>query len=288
MHKIRIASKEEKPWAVTIFNHFFKSISDPQYLGALLKFLPTVDKSDLARLKLIKQILVLLHPNVILAVAPILSNIRSRIVLQQLLNIIEIMAKRNLKPLEKMLSSNDDYVVKSLIRIVGRLPVEKSISMLLKTTRNPSEIVRRDAIQQLINLKSVPLETIFPFIDDSSRNVRKLILNHIRIDTPPKSEELLIEYMQQKQFLLNNHQHIISCYKTLGKCGSSESISFLKNTLFKRHWFPNFGWSIHRQGSIIALIALQTKEAKKLLIKASKSFYPNVRIAYKKAMEISQ
>ena len=153
---------------------------------------------------------------------------------------------------------------------------------------NPSEMMRKQAIQQLIALKSVPLETIFPFIEDTSHSIRELILSHLGKNIPPKSEEFLIEYMQQKQFLVNNHQHIISCYKTLGKCGSSESIPFLQKNLFKRRWFPDFGWSIHQQGSIIALIALQTKEAKKLLIKASKSLFPNVRIAYKKATEVSQ
>jgi hypothetical protein len=110
-HKIRVASKTEKPWAVPIFNNFIKSISEPQYLSFLSKVLSSLDKADLNRFKLIRQILVLLHPNVILAIAPILSHIRSRIVQQQLLEVIEIMAKRDLKPLEQMLSSNDEYVV---------------------------------------------------------------------------------------------------------------------------------------------------------------------------------
>ena len=287
LHKIRVASKTEKPWAVPIFNNFLKSISEPQYLSFLSKVLSSFDKADLTRFKLIRQILILLHPNVILAIAPILSHIRSRIVQQQLLEIIEIMAKRDLNPLEQMLSSNDEYVVRSLIYIVGRIPGKKSTRILLKMIHNPSEMVRKQTIQHLIALKSVPFEIIFPLMEDSSDSIRQLILNHLRQNNPKKGEAFLIEYMQQKQFLVNNHQYIIFCYKTLGKCGSSKSIPFLQKNLFKRRWFPDFGWSIHRQGSIIALIALQTKEAKKLLIKASKSFFPNVRKAYKKALEVN-
>ena len=287
LHKIRVASKTEKPWAVPIFNNFIKSISESQDLSFLSKVLSSLDKADLNRFKLIRQILVLLHPNVILAIAPILSHIRSRIVQQQLLEIIEIMAKRDLNPLEQMLSSNDEYVVRSLIYIVGRIPGKKSTRILLKMIHNPSEMVRKQTIQHLIALKSVPFEIIFPLMEDSSDSIRQLILNHLRQNNPKKGEAFLIEYMQQKQFLVNNHQYIIFCYKTLGKCGSTKSIPFLQKNLFKRRWFPDFGWSIHRQGSIIALIALQTKEAKKLLIKASKSFFPNVRKAYKKALEVN-
>jgi hypothetical protein len=115
------------------------------------------------------------------------------------------------------------------------------------------------------------------------RSIR--VLEYLEHNKPERGEGLLIEYMKQKQFMVNSDRHIISCYKTLGKCGSSKAIPFLQENLFKRRWLPDFGWSIHRQGSVIALIALQTKETKPLLLKASKSFFPNVRMAYKKGLE---
>lgn len=285
LHKMRLATKTEGPWAISIFNNFIKSISDPQYLNILSTILPTLDKTDLNRLKLVRQFLVLLHSNAILTLGPMLSQIRSIDLQQQLLEIIEIMARRDLKPLEQLLSSNDEYVVRSLVYIASRIPGKKANQILLKMIHNPSEMVRKQALKHLFSQESVSLATIFPFIEDSSNSIRQLIFDYLKQNKSEKGEALLIGYMQQKRFLLNNHQHIIACYKTLGKCSSSKSFPFLQKLLFKRRWFPDFHGSIHRQGAVIALIALETKEAKRLLQKASRSFFPNIRIAYKRGLE---
>jgi HEAT repeat protein len=282
LHKMRLASKTENPWAISIFNNVIKSISDPNILS---KILPILEKAELNRFKLIRQFLVLLHSNAILTLGPMLSQIRSISVQQQLLEIIEIMARRDLQPLEQLLSSNDEYVVRSLVYIAGRIPGKKANQILLKMIHNPSERVRKQAIKHLIAKESVSLEIIFPFIEDSSKSIRQLILDYLKQNKPEKGEALLIDYLQQKRFLLNNHQHIIACYKTLGKCGSSKSIPFLQKLLFKRRWLPDFRGSIHQQGSVIALIGLETKEARRLLQKASRSFFPNVRIVYRRGLE---
>ena len=196
------------------------------------------------------------------------------------------MARRDLKPLEQLLTSNDEHVVRSLVYIAGRIPGNKANQILLKMIRNPSEMVRKQALKYLLVQESVSLVTIFPFIEDSSNSIRQLIFDYLKQNKSEKTEDLLIGYMQQKRFLIKNHQHIIACYKTLGKCGSSISIPLLQELLFKRHWFPSFRRSIHRQGAVTALIALETKEAKRLLQKASRSFFPNIRIAYKRGLEV--
>lgn len=287
-HEMRLVSKTKNPWAILIFNNFIKSISEPQYLNILSKILSILDKSDLKNFKLIRQFLVLLHPNVILTLAPILSQIRSKNFQQQLIEIIEIMGRRDLHLLEQLLSSNDEYMVRILIDIVGRIPGQKAYQILLKMLHNPSERIRQQAIKHFITQGSLFLEIIFPFIEDSSKSIRQLILDYLKQNKSEKGEALLTEYLQQKQFLIDNNQHIIDCYKTLGKCGSSKSIPFLQEILFKRHFIPDFRGAIQRQGSVIALIGLETKEARKLLQRASKSFFPNVRFAYKRGLKAIQ
>jgi HEAT repeat protein len=284
LHKMRLASKTKSPWAISIFNNFIKSISDPQSLNILSKILLILDKSDLKDFKLIRQFLMLLHPNAILTLAPMLSQIRSKNVQQQLIEIIEIMARRDLYPLEKLLSSNDEYIVVSLIDIAGRIPSKKTNQILLKMLHNPSERIRKQTIKHFIAQRSLSLDIIFPFIEDSSKSIRQLILDHLKQNKSEKGEALLSEYLKQKRFLINNNQHIIACYKTLGKCGSTKSIPFLKEILFKRRLVPDFRGAIHRQGSVIALIGLETNEARKLLQRASKSIFPNVRFAYKRGL----
>jgi len=282
LHEMLLVYKTKKAWVISILNWFIKSISQPQYLSALLEILPIFDKADLKNFQQVRQFLMLLHPNAILTLAPVLSQIRSKRFRRQLLEIIEIMAKKDLQPLEQLLSSNDESMVQSLVYIAGRIPNKKVDQILLKMLHNPSDKIRKQAIKQLIARESVSLEIIFPFIEDSSESIRQLILDYLEQKKPKKGQALLTDYLQQKRFLIKNYKHIIACYKTLGKCGSSESIPFLQQILFNGRWFPDFRRSLHRQGSIIALHQLRTKEAIKLLQKASKSFCPTVRIAYKR------
>ncbi len=77
LHSLLLASKTEKPWAISIFKNFIKTISDSRYLNILSKILPTLDKTDLNRFKLMRQFLVQLHSNAILTLGPMLSPIRS-------------------------------------------------------------------------------------------------------------------------------------------------------------------------------------------------------------------
>jgi len=60
---------------------------------------------------------------------------------------------------------------------------------------------------------------------------------------------------------------------------------FLKGLLFSWGWIPDFGKSIHRQGTLKALKLLQTEDSERLLEKASSSLLPGIRMAYRKAME---
>lgn len=285
LHKMRLGSKTESPWATSIFNNFIRSISGPQYLKIFSKILPTLDKLDLNRFKLIKKFFILLNSNAILTLGPVLSQIRSNTIQQQLMDIVELLAKRNLQSLEKLLSSRDEYMVRNLVCIVGRMKGEKAKQILLKMIHNPSERVREQVFKYLLSRHSVPFKVVFPFIEDSCKNIRQLIFDYLIKNIPEMGETLLIEYLQEKGHLLNDHQQIIDCYKTLGKCGSSRSIPFLQELLFKRRWLPDLRGSIHRQGSVIALIGIETNETKKILQRASKSFFPNVRIAYKRGLE---
>jgi HEAT repeat protein len=285
LHKMRLESITESPWATSMFNSFIISISDPEYLKVFSKILPTFDKIDLNRFTLIKQFFLMLHSNVILTLGPLLSQIRSSTIHQQLLGIIELLAKRNLQTLEKMLSSTDEHMVRNLVCIVGRMKGDRAKQILLKMIHNPSEKVREQAFKYLLARHTLPSEVVFPFIEDSSKNIRQLIFDYLIKTKPELGETLLIDYIQAKAHLLNDNQQIIDCYKALGKCGSSKSIPFLQHVLFKRQWLPDLRGSIHRQGAVIALIGIETSETKKILQKASRSFFPNVRVAYKRGIE---
>ena len=288
VHTIRLTAKTEEPWAVTHFNHFIKAISHPQNLNILSSILPTLDKADKDRVKLIRQFLLLLPSDALQALAPMLSQIRSLSVEKQFIKILEIMASRDLRSLERLLTSQDEYMVQRLVYIAGRIPGRKAFQILLNMTDCPLERVRKQAVKSLLARDPLTLETIFPLIEDSSKDVRQLIFDHLKRQPNKMGEKLLLHYLQKKRFALKNKHHILTCYKTLGKCGSVQSISFLNSLIFKRRWLPDFHGSIHRQGAVTALIELGTKEAKTILSKASRSLFPTVRIAYKRGLEASQ
>ena len=141
MHTIRLTAKAEEPWAVILFNRFIKSISDPQNLNVLSKVLRTLDEADKDRIKLIRQFLLLLHSNAIQALAPMLSQIRSLSVQKQFIKILEIMASRDLRSLERLLASQDEYMVQQLVYIAGRIPGRKAFQILLNMTESTSKRV---------------------------------------------------------------------------------------------------------------------------------------------------
>jgi hypothetical protein len=96
----------------------------------------------------------------------------------------------------------------------------------------------------------------------------------------------LLEYLDQKAFNISGYDHILACYTALGKCGSSRSIPFLKATLNKRSWWEIFdiGGSPHRRGSAVALAELNIPEADEILMQATRSFFPHIKRAARRAI----
>jgi hypothetical protein len=106
-----------------------------------------------------------------------------------------------------------------------------------------------------------------------------------------KNEEigdLILDYLQQKKIIYRDDRQILSCFKTLGCCGTPGSIPFLGQTLLGQRWDFGSERSLWRQGAVLALVELNTQEAQDVLKKASRSLLPSVRSAYQKALKDHQ
>jgi HEAT repeat protein len=285
---IRSTHKKDRPWAVALLDHFFVKISSPRVLGVLSQVLPSLDELDSDRMKLLRQCLVLLRSEAIMVLGPMILEMRSSRMQQQLMKIIGIMAKRDLRPLERLLESPEEVLVQKLVYILGHLEGERPAELLLKMVRHSSARVRRQAIRQLMVKDEQMLKRLFPLIEDSDASIRRLMLKQLGEARDELAERLLLDYLKQRQFGSTDHQHILACYSTLGRCGSQRSVPFLRQTLVNRGWIFGNGRSIHRRGAAIALIALGTEEAREILRKASCSLSPIVRLAYRKALEASR
>lgn len=219
-----------------------------------------------------------------MTLGPMLPQIPSVALRQQLIEVIRIIAKRDLRPLEELLDRPEEALVQILIDIIGSLKGEKPFQLLLKTIHHPSERVRKKALGYLVDGAPQSLKRVFPLIEDPSQTVRRMMLERLGQSRSETAEGLLLDYLAHRRFKLRDREHLLACYRALGRCGSRRSIPFLQGLLFDRDWIPRFGRSLHRRGAVVALMALETEDAKQILKRASKTLTPSVRLAYRKAM----
>ncbi|MFW6334770.1 MAG: hypothetical protein ACOC0W_05810, partial [Desulfosalsimonas sp.] len=78
---------------------------------------------------------------------------------------------------------------------------------------------------------------------------------------------------------------LMALYQALGNCGDSMAIDFLKSRLFSRPFRIGKLRAMHRTGAAMALGRLQEPEAGHMLLKASKSLWPTIRRAVRRAKE---
>ena len=181
-------------------------------------------------------------------------------------------------------------MVQRLVHILGHLKGERPTRILLKMLSHSSERIRSHALRFLLarNLHPKVIQKLFPLIEDASDSIRQLMLEYLGRRRSKLAESLLLDYIEQRRFRRKDRQHLLACYRALGRCGSSHSVTFLQQVLSKRGWIPGFSRSMHRQGAAISLIELGTQEAKEILERASRSLSPCVRLAYRKAVEASK
>jgi HEAT repeat protein len=237
---------------------------------------------------LLRRVLLLLPPEANTALAPMILKIRSSSVQRHLMEIIGILAKRDLRPLERLLDRPEDFLVQRLVLIIGQLKSERVGQILRKMMCHPSEQVRKQALKALLARDPNAIEEFFTLIEDPSEAVRRLMLDSLGKARNQSAERLLLDYLEQRKFRIKDPRHSLACYQTLGRCGSSLSMPFLEGVLFNRGWIPDFGKSIHRQGALKALNLLETQEAELMLEKACRSLLPGVRSACRKAIRVNK
>lgn len=286
--KIHQSYQTEKPWSLPVFDRFFIVISGPRVLGLLSRVWPTLDSLDTDRIKSLRQFLLFLPPEAILVLGPMLPQIRSSDIQKQLMGVIGVMANKDLLPLERLIDDySDEFLVQKLTTILGHLEGERPTQILLKMIRYSSVRVRKEALKYLLDRDGKLLNKIFHVIDDSEKDIRRLLLDYLGRGRNETGENLLLDYMGKDHFRSENSQHLFACYKAMGRCGSSKSIAFLEEQLFSKKLISGSTRALHRQGAVIALKELEEEGAKEMLSKASRSMFPSVRHAYRKAMEAS-
>lgn len=185
--------------------------------------------------------------------------------------------------LERLSNDPDERFIEKLVLLLSRLKQEISLKYLLRIARHPSASIRRMAIKAIGQLPGDQTSAIFEFIDDPDSSVRQVILTHLGQSRNEAAEDLLIKYLQNPKLSAAKDEHIIECFRTLGKCGTARSVAFLRATLFHRKWLAGFQKSPFREGAALALVELKIPEARETIEMAGRSFYPGLRGIARKA-----
>jgi hypothetical protein len=271
----------ERSWTIPLIDEFFQRISGDGVLGALDRVLPTLDTPDSEQINGLGQFLVLLPSDAILVLGPLLPKIPFPKIERQIMTAIGVLAKKDLRSLERLLTSQDEVMVERLVYVLGHLRGERPTQTLLKMLDHPADRVRKQALKHLLRRDEKLIETLFQLVEDSSDAIRWMMLTYLGKSRSPLAESLLVDYLDQRKSKINTNEHILACYAALGECGSSRCIPLLRRALLKKHLIPSRQKSLHRRGAAVALNILKTDEAEEILRKASRSFFPGVRLAYR-------
>jgi hypothetical protein len=282
LHYIRKTCATESTWALPLIDNFFLTASSAKTLRPLQTAWLDMDTEEIEQTK---QILVLLQPEAIQTLGGMLLETSSLRLQKMLLQVILVLAHRDLKPLEAMLARPEEELVQKLVYILGRLDGERSSQILGKMVRHPSAKVRHEALKPLLTRRSKDIKGLFHLIEDDSDAIRRLFLRHLGQERNKVTENLLLEYLDGGKLNRSDDDHIIVCFRTLGRCGSPRSIPFLRKTLLGRGWLPSLRKLSYRQGAAFALQSMGTKEAQGVLKEASRSLFPGVRSIARKLIE---
>ncbi len=288
LNNIRETYETAKPWVIPLTDNFFREISGHQVLG-IIQYARPCPEEEQNEMKAFWQILRLLDPAAIPTIGDMLLEASSEESQRMCMNIIGTLASRDIEPLAQLvMNHSEEPLLLKMILILRRLRGNRPVQILFRLTHHSSESVRKEAIKALVNQHPNVIKRLFLLIEDQDDSIRQLMFELLGQHRSQTTEELFLDYLEKRQFRRTDNQHILDCYRTLGKCGSSLSVLFLQNVLLDQGWKSIVGtdsFSLERQGAATALAELKTNEAEETLKKASRSLFPGIRQAYQKAVE---
>ncbi len=274
-------------WAPPLIDRFFRTISGPEVLNALdqCRLEPTKLSDD--RLKTMRRLLLHLHPRAVHPLGLMLPGMTDPRIRKVLMEVIGSLANTDPASMEKLLDNPDEELVQQIVFILGHLKHPDSVSLLTKMLSHPSVSIRKRAMKAVLSRGSGALSKLFPLIEDPSPEIRHIILDLLSRRRSREAESLLLEYLSDGRFKIDEPLHVIACYYTLGRCGSFQSIPFLRARLLEKGWRGIIGLEKphERQGAAMALMALKLETAEEILQQAARNRFSSIRKAYEKAFE---
>ena len=275
MRKILDSGRLRMPWAGPLIESFYKDISsDTKCLKPLEEIWSNLNVQQMETLKLIFQHL---NPRSVTTLMHFLLLGQSSQLEQIVEDTIIFLACQNISCLEPLINDSDKRIVEKVVPVLSRLEGDTSLKYLTKLARHSSASVRRMAVKAIGQAHGNQTSAIFEFIDDPDASVRHVILTQMGPSRNEIAEDLLMQYIQNQNFSTAQSEHIMECFRTMGKCGSSRSVPFLRKMLLHRKWMAGLRKSAYREGAALALVALKIPEARQVIESAGRSLHPGLR-----------
>jgi len=280
--QIRMLCKESSSWALSRINEFFLGVCEPDFLTPLQEVWPTLSASEMGKLKLF---LLLLPPKAIGALGARLLEAPSPAVEKMLAEVIVSLASRDFRPFEKLLDTAEDHLLCCLVPLLGRMTDEKSSRALVHMAHYPSERIRKEALSAIMARDLWVPDKLTSLMDDHNTFIRQLLIKYLGSRRSQAAEMLLLDYLRNRKYRNMDHEHLSACFRALGRCGQTEAIPFLRDTLLRGSWISRFRISVLREYAALALTELGTDKAKQILEEGSQSWFPGIRSSIRAVMQ---
>ena len=277
----------EQDWKSPLIDSFFQDLSKPEISQIISEKLLKLQTSEIGKLRAIDQVLHYFSPEVIPFLVPVIMQRSSHEIQQMITEVIVQLSQRDIGPLEKIAQHSTEMGDKLLV-ILNRLQGDRVNKILFKMCDHSSIMVRRKAIEELIDRDPQYAQKLFSLIDDPSKEIRTSILAACAKHKSTALGNMLLNYLRRDS-APKDPAHILACYEALGRCGSNSAVPYLRRILLSRGWnsFWSSGKLIYREGAAIALALLNTPESKDVLQKASKSRSKVIRKAFDRTKTIT-
>ncbi len=279
---IKDICREDLPWSDKLIQACLAAVSSKEALIPLEEIWEQIEAADIT---ILYDIFILLDARAINTLLSLLSKPQHDAKRKVLLDSIIHFASSDTSSLELAINSGNDNLLEKLVSVILKIDNQQSLKYLQRLSHHSSGSIRYAAIKGILKIDPSRMKDMFNLIEDKEDSIRELVLKHMESTRDPVAEELLVSYIKKIRSGNFYANHIIRCFSTLGKCGSSNSIPFLKGTLLKWGFLKGSKRTILRKGAAIALGMLNIEDANRILDAASRSIFPGIKSIVRSAME---
>ena len=264
--------KATEHWSILILKEFFASVSSKTFLNVMQDDWPHIAECTPEELVYLNQALIMLNPEAIEALAPMLLETTSKQTKKLLMEVIGVLAERKFEYLNKLLSSTHSGLLEILIHVIKFMKSKESFQCLPELLHHESADVRKEALKAIYHRNPKMISELGRLLEDPDEVVQQLFLIYAGQQRDLRTEKLLLDYLKSHRIRDRNKQFLFRVYISLGKCGSDESLPFLQKNLFflSRFRILRSKRSLRRQAAEYALKEINTDKAKLMLNESSK------------------